>query len=302
MFKGLLTDIENHHFGVQSIITKEDLKSIFMNTPSTLFYLPPNLPTEQQNNPNNNTNITISNNNNIINNTNTNNNTTIINNNNIPNTSNISPNEISYACSDFLFYGNETEGHSPVRSREFIEKYLPNIYQHYTDPYLTTNTYLSPPPINSLHCVYGINSRSEVAIYFTNKYHKYTKFTSKPTPIDKGTDKIYNSPELLSHYENIEIRKGIAYEVSQTEQKIISNTFGITVKCSGDGTVPYKSLFYPIFWKNAIQEVKFSELEKTSHTDAIQSQDFFSLLVGTICEYREHVTYNFLFSFTYFIC
>jgi len=245
IFKGLISNVDTYHFGLESIISREDISSIIKQTPSTLCYLPPSQP-------------------------NTNRNSTDLTN----------QAETSLAYADFLYFGDESDSPKSINTSTFLEKYLPHVHQHYTDPYFTSSQYLSPPPIASLHSIYGTNSPTEMAIFFSKL--KMTKTGKDIFPLD------------IIPSQNIEIKKGIAYEGSQTPQKILEMTLGIKTKCSGDGTVPYVSLFYPIFWQKYIKEVNFTEIESISHTDILQSLDFFVLLINSICKCRPHLTYSFV--------
>jgi len=263
---------ETEHFGLDSYITRDDLKYLIHQTASTLLYVPPSSNTLKP---------SIS--------------QSLVESSDPSFEKNFGIEDIekyfvskctyteTYGQEDFLFVGNEEEGHVPVKARDFIEKYMPKIAGLYSDNYLTNPVYLQPPPVHLFHAVYGVNAKTEIGLFLKDtKLHK-SDMENPEKIISKGK---------LSQIKNFEIKKGVVYEASHTKQKILES-LGIKTTCSGDGTVPYLSLFYPINWKNHIPEMRFTEFENTSHMDTYYSQQFFGILAENICQHRQRITYSF---------
>jgi len=158
-----------------------------------------------------------------------------------------------------------------LQNRSFAALYKSEILD---DPLL--EHILSPPPLKMLHVIYGINLSTEVSALL------------KKDKRDIKYDICYDSSSehQLTNWDTV---KGIVYETKKTLQKIKKDTGG-NVHCSGDGVVPYESLYYPIKWKNLIPSLIFTELEEISHLDILNSEEFFCILAETICERRQLMT------------
>lgn len=129
-------------------------------------------------------------------------------------------------------------------------------------------TVLSAPPIDRLVHIYGVNVETEV-ITFVKKDNE-TLVT--PFIVDLA------AKDPHGYYV---VKDGIAYETANTKQRIATMLGQQELFIAGDGTVPYASLAYCKFW-NGVDNLKVEcrELEGEKHREILNSNTFFSVLLG----------------------
>eukprot|EP00012_Vannella_robusta_P012619 CAMPEP_0206208680 /NCGR_PEP_ID=MMETSP0166-20121206/16433_1 /ASSEMBLY_ACC=CAM_ASM_000260 /TAXON_ID=95228 /ORGANISM="Vannella robusta, Strain DIVA3 518/3/11/1/6" /LENGTH=398 /DNA_ID=CAMNT_0053629883 /DNA_START=599 /DNA_END=1795 /DNA_ORIENTATION=+ len=136
-----------------------------------------------------------------------------------------------------------------------------NYYQE--DPMYGSGKFLNPPPVPWLLCVYGVNVDTEVSFIACNKPEK-----GNPISLDRS----------VSHG-TLTCRGGILYETETSVQKILQEESPEENPIrSGDGTVPYASLRYPITWKKQGHKVNFVEIPNALHRDILVHPDFLRIL------------------------
>eukprot|EP01124_Arcella_intermedia_P007606 TRINITY_DN14694_c0_g2_i1.p1 TRINITY_DN14694_c0_g2~~TRINITY_DN14694_c0_g2_i1.p1 ORF type:complete len:582 (-),score=153.21 TRINITY_DN14694_c0_g2_i1:14-1525(-) len=181
----------------------------------------------------------------------------------------------------YIHNRDEEENDDPeaIEPLDYLKNYLPDIYNIYNSWYAKDQHFLdmlTPPPVRKLHSVYGVNIDTEVSAYYKPDVSKQQRIHSifKAKTFYKQTQQ-----------QGVSSKKGIIFETRDTEQLILEETQGIKACRSGDGTVPYASLNYPIQWRDSIPELLFTELESCPHTEQPNVEEFFSILVSSCCEH-----------------
>ena len=122
------------------------------------------------------------------------------------------------------------------------------------------------PPVKRMICVYGYNLPTEVK-YFYQKNKK--GYYSMKSPKDK------------QQWPAFTITKGLGYEDDSTPQHF-PKIFGGSLECkSGDGTVPYASLSFPLFWRDQLELLDMVELYGAEHREMLNNRGFWNVL-GTV--------------------
>eukprot|EP00009_Paramoeba_aestuarina_P004902 CAMPEP_0201512104 /NCGR_PEP_ID=MMETSP0161_2-20130828/4435_1 /ASSEMBLY_ACC=CAM_ASM_000251 /TAXON_ID=180227 /ORGANISM="Neoparamoeba aestuarina, Strain SoJaBio B1-5/56/2" /LENGTH=236 /DNA_ID=CAMNT_0047907831 /DNA_START=114 /DNA_END=824 /DNA_ORIENTATION=+ len=135
---------------------------------------------------------------------------------------------------------------------------------------------LDIPPIKNMFCLYGVNRATEVGYYYKqNKSGKYF-LDSSADESSKKSDAI--NPNKLT------IRGGIAYETRTTVQPASAG-----VMISGDGTVPYQSLAYPLQWEKMAKErgidfnLEITEIQGSEHRKMLQEESVLLNVLSYCC-------------------
>ena len=129
-------------------------------------------------------------------------------------------------------------------------------------------TVLSAPPIDKIIHIYGVNVETEVMTFI--KKDNETLVT--PFIVDLA------AKDPNGYYT---VKDGIAYETANTRQRIADLLGQKEVFISGDGTVPYASLAYCKYWNGVDNlQVECRELEGEKHREILNSNTFFSVLLG----------------------
>jgi len=69
-------------------------------------------------------------------------------------------------------YVSEGDTLKPVEPLDYLKEVLPNVYEIYVKWLQIDENYLKllePPPVNRLHCIYGINIETEIAGLYTKE-------------------------------------------------------------------------------------------------------------------------------------
>eukprot|EP01088_Endostelium_zonatum_P000228 TRINITY_DN1038_c0_g1_i1.p1 TRINITY_DN1038_c0_g1~~TRINITY_DN1038_c0_g1_i1.p1 ORF type:complete len:417 (-),score=169.71 TRINITY_DN1038_c0_g1_i1:30-1196(-) len=146
---------------------------------------------------------------------------------------------------------------------------------------------LKAPPVKRLTVIYGINIDTEVFYFY--KRNKRANKDLIPIKLDLKSKLSYAADRSEGY--NYVVRGGIGYETKETKQKFIQFLTGEEVKKSGDATVPYCSLAYPLYWKqdqrNAGLEIEIHELEGAEHREILKDERAIKLVLKRVCGQEE---------------
>ena len=130
---------------------------------------------------------------------------------------------------------------------------------------------LDIPKINKIWCIYGVNLDTEISYYFRED-------KDNTLILDASADKTYNSTER-------KVLGGIAYETKDTPQPTINYK-----ACSGDGTVPYSSLTFPLYWQQLAKEkslpcpeIDMIEVERADHRQMLSDDVVLYNMIHYVC-------------------
>lgn len=186
----------------------------------------------------------------------------------------------------FLYLKDEESGQfSPISCAEALkeagaELQLSQFYQHYMQNPLFGGKHdnsvkiLQAPPIKRLICIYGYNQPTE-SKYF---YRQTQKGLHLQTPKKK-----------LPKYRSYLIDGGIAFETESTPQHF-SKLFRKSVLAkSGDGSIPYSSLTWPIFWRDEakLEQLDMIEVYGAEHRELLNTRIMSHFVSMAVCEREE---------------
>lgn len=134
------------------------------------------------------------------------------------------------------------------------------------------------PPIRRVKLVYGINVTTRVGSVFRHVTKRYER--------DEPTTGLKPDKHCKVVHPGYSIDDGIVHEVpGKTPQAddasvdVSKMTFG--VRASGDGTVPYWSLRWPVTWRNSGVEVDDPvEVEGVNHRDILKTRECHEVVFG----------------------
>ncbi len=169
-----------------------------------------------------------------------------------------------------------------------LEKGAPRSKAYLNSFYLNDNLYLkctsiddtpavlAPPPIQRLWCVYGVNLNTEVSYYY--------KATSRGLVLDISADRYSRRKMSTINPCGLYISGGIGFETRDTHQPLSKQTI------SGDGTVPYCSLSFPLLWRQDAKKygipfsVQMFEVEGADHRGMLAHEGVFDIIFDLVCE------------------
>jgi len=175
-----------------------------------------------------------------------------------------------------ILHSSGSVHHVPLHPREFFEAAgAGHVWQsaetlYNNDPFVADN-WSEPPPVNRIYAMYGVGLPTEAA--FGWKSHNCIVDCS-----------LYMRYELDHHFKlpNYWCHSGIAFETTKTYQTQMDT--GDKVFISGDGTVPYASLRFPMTWKATHgTDVMCVELEGLEHREMLQEHAFHHALIEYLC-------------------
>jgi len=123
---------------------------------------------------------------------------------------------------------------------------------------------VTPPPVNRLYALYGINLDTEL---------KYLVKKGKAGISQRKLDTHWKPTG--DQFNSYNFSMGRIYETPDTPQKLRAHLTGKDARCSGDGTVPYASLAWCKQWEGKIPELIIEELEGVEHRAILNDKLFF---------------------------
>mmetsp|Transcript_15733 Transcript_15733/g.37817 ORF Transcript_15733/g.37817 Transcript_15733/m.37817 type:complete len:802 (+) Transcript_15733:300-2705(+) len=164
----------------------------------------------------------------------------------------------------------ETSSGYEILKKEGLDSTINAVCEIYgTDPLNPRSSGSRPPPVKNIKAIYGINLPTEVgAVYRRKGVFAERKKKVKPRyAVDEDAHQIEDRSSYM-------LDDGVLLETRETPQMIDSGT----VRCSGDGTVPYWSLQHVKTWKDQCN-VDVTELDGAKHREILADKRFHDLLI-----------------------
>mmetsp|Transcript_19419 Transcript_19419/g.54554 ORF Transcript_19419/g.54554 Transcript_19419/m.54554 type:complete len:1295 (+) Transcript_19419:74-3958(+) len=134
-----------------------------------------------------------------------------------------------------------------------------------------------PPPVKNLWTIIGVNLNTEVSYYF--KKEKHDKIV-----LDQSAERYSGKKHGVVNPRGLTISGGIAFETKHTFQPTIG------APKSGDGTVPFCSLNYPMHWAEIVKReeldmnIQVFEVDGAEHREMLDNEAVFDAIMELVCE------------------
>lgn len=133
------------------------------------------------------------------------------------------------------------------------------------------------PPVSRVYAVYGIN----IDTWVTSVCRRSPNYVAREGRVSPKFV-LDGATRIAGGSTDYKLTDGKIWETSNTPQKDLKT--GKTIRCCGDGTVPYWSLQQSHLWQSPTCEVRVKEIEGGEHRAILNDKRFHEFLLGFLVE------------------